>query len=166
MIDMREVDVALGIGIIPTPQLDFAHRIIYFLNSTSLNQYNKIRIYLKCKTTYVEVSPMLLVPASLAEFINLLTTCLNGLDVKVDNMRVLTMKKELPQMPKISYAVHPTAQKVADPATIVSNPCIIELSRTPDKLDSEHICFSKYPLDPIAQCGSIVSAFEKHLQIE
>lgn len=163
---MKEVDVALGYGIIPTPQLDFAHRILYFLNSTSLNQYNKLRIFLKCKTTYVEVSPMLLVPASLAEFINLLTNCLNGLEVKVDNIRVLTLKKELPQLPKIKYAVHPTSEKVVDPSTIVFNPCVIELSRQPDMLDSEKVCFSKYPLDPITQCGSIVSAFEKHFKIE
>ena len=164
-IDMQEVDIVLGHGLIPTSQLDFAHRIIYFLNFSSLNQYNKLRIYLKCKRYLVEVSPILKVPASLGDFIDLLTDCLNEKDVKIGKVRVLTLKKEMPPLPSKVFAVHPTAEKVLNPIEITNEPCVIQFSRDPDNLSGQHVCFSRYPLDPIVQCSNIVSAFEKHLSI-
>ena len=162
---MKEVDVVLGHGLIPTDQLDFAHRIIYFLNFSSLNQYNKLRIYLQCKRFVVEVSPILRVPASLSDFIDLLTDCLNEKDVKVGKVRVLTLKKQMPSFPMKIYSVHPTAQQVLNPLEITNEPCVIQFSRDPDTLAGQHVCFSRYPLDPIVQCSNIVAAFEQHFAI-
>lgn len=165
-IDMKDVDVALGSGIIPTDQLDFGHRIAYFLNSSSLNQYNKLRIYLKCKRCVVEVSPMLKVPSLLSDFIDLLKDCLDEKEVRVGKIRVLTLKKEMPSLPGKVYSVHPTAQKVLNPSAITGEQCVIEFSKNPDELGGSHVCFSRYPLDPIAQCANIVSAFEAHFSIQ
>lgn len=162
LINMDEVDVTLDGSLIPTPQLDFGHQIIYYLTNTTMNLFNKIKIYIKTKRVNIELSSMFKIPASLPEFVLILHDCISSGSFVIDGKRMMTVKKILPNLPNIRYSLCSMAQKVLNPETlVVDEPILLELCYDHNKLEFPKVCLSKYPVVPLVQVSSLVHVIEE-----
>lgn len=159
-IDLSDVDLNDEGKLPHSPQLDFAHEILYSLNKTSFWQCGRIRVFLEAKKVIIEVSPLLNVPSSLKEFRQSLKKILRGEEVKSSKTKLLTIRKNMKQLPKRRFTVSPHANKVIDPNSLVNSSVLLCLSLNDERGHYDHACFSKYPLSPLNQCMSVVSAYE------
>ena len=164
-IDISEVFIDDNEKLSYTPQLDFAHEIIYSLNRTSLWQMAKIYVLLETEKATIEISPVLSVSPSLKEFRHQIKSVMLGKEIKSGKISLMKIKTDAPKLPKIKYTVDPYANKVMDPNAMNDEPVLLCLSINPSAGRNEHVCFSKYPLPPINQCLNVVAAIEKRLDI-
>ena len=162
-VDLREIDICLGKKLTPTNQIEFGHQILSFLNSTSLNQTNRIRIHLNTKSHIIDVSPMLSVPPCVNEFVSLLHECLLKSEIRVGGVKVMWVRKNPLPIPENSYVLSPYSNKTSNPETIVSKSADFVLSLNPS--DANEVCFSHYPLSVLNQSALIVSAYESSLNL-
>lgn len=165
MIDISDVSITEDDKLTKTPQLDFAHEIVYSLNRTSLWQFGRIHAFLEAEQMTIEISPALSVPSSLKEFRHLLKDVMMGVEVKSGNINLLKIRTDAPKLPKVRYTVDPYAKQVINPQTMNEESIALCLSLKTEAGMNTHACFSNYPLPPVNQCLNVALAMERKANI-
>lgn len=164
-IDISDAIITEEEKLTKTPQLDFAHEIVYSLNRTSLWQFGRIHAFLESEQMTIEISPALSVPSSLKEFRHLIKDVMMGREVKSGNINLLKIRTDAPKLPKVRYTVDPYAKLVINPQTMNDESVTLCLSLNTEAGRNTHACFSNYPLPCVNQCLNVVSSMERRSNI-
>ena len=164
-IDITDVSITDDDKLTKTPQLDFAHEILYSLNRTSLWQFGRIHTFLEAERMTIEISPALSIPSSLKEFRHLIKDVMMGREVKSGNISLLKIRTDSPKLPKTRYTVDPYANLVINPQTMKDESIVLCLSLNTKAGVNTHACFSNYPVPPVNQCLNVASCMERKANI-
>ncbi|KAK8886985.1 hypothetical protein M9Y10_038020 [Tritrichomonas musculus] len=164
-IDITDVHITDDDKLVKTPQLDFAHEIVYSLNRTSLWQFGRIHAFLEAEQMTIEISPALSIPPSLKEFRHLIKDIMLGREVKSGNINLLKIRTDSPKLPKTRYTVDPYANLVINPLTLKDESIVLCLSLNTEAGTNTHACFSNYPVPFVNQCLNVASCMERRSNI-